>query len=212
MDYLEGIDYQFEQSGEFLKAGKDCFLLGSFLENIRGKSILDIGTNTGALLLYAHAKRAGKLTGIDINQPALELAQRNLKRYTEDFELACIRVQDFEAGPFDVIVSNPPFFESASTKSSSSAISSAMFDDELPINDLFACIKRLLKDNGSAFIIYNADRLPEIFKTCDQNKLKITKMQFVHDDCKSAAHRVLLKIKKGPAKKVQVLEPIFIRK
>ena len=211
MDYLEGIDYIFEQKDDFLKVGKDTFLLGSFVENAKGKTVLDIGTNTGALLLYAHAKGAARLVGIDINSEALKLAEKNIKRYSDDYKILCSRVQDFQSEPFDIIICNPPFFEKASSKSSSDILNDAMFDDKLPIEDLFASIKRLLKDNGSAYLVYNADRLPEIFENCSKNKLKITKMQFVHDDKNSRAHRVLLKIKKGPATKAQILKPIFIR-
>ena len=45
--------------------------------------VLDIGTNTGALLLYASKFKPKKLIGIDINEKALELAKEKyeIKQY-----------------------------------------------------------------------------------------------------------------------------------
>ena len=66
-DYLKFIDYEFIQDDRFIKANTDTAFLGMFLDSMKNKSVLDIGTNTGSLLLYAHYHGAKYLYGVDIH-------------------------------------------------------------------------------------------------------------------------------------------------
>ena len=54
----------------------DTQVLGEFLEVYKKDRVLDIGTNTGALLIYASLFNPTKLVGIDINDKALALAKK----------------------------------------------------------------------------------------------------------------------------------------
>lgn len=209
MDYLPGINYDFEQDDRFLKIGTDTCLLGAYIGDVRGKSVLDIGTGTGALLLYCFAGGAAKLTGVDINGDALLLAEKNLRRYTDDFELINTRIQDFMSERFDVIVCNPPFFDDNVTKRSSKGVSQAMFCDMLSPEELCECLRRLLKDNGTAYIIYSADCIQRLCVCLEKAGLKAECMQFVYRSNAEAARRVLLKLRKGKNTKVQVAKPII---
>ena len=110
-DSLKYIDYDFIQNEERYKVNTDTVCLGMFLDPLIGKSVLDIGTNTGALLLYAHKKGAKELHGVEIHEDALKLADENLKKYTDQYYLYHQKVQDLEIDPVDAIVCNPPFFE-----------------------------------------------------------------------------------------------------
>ncbi len=78
--------------------------------------ILDLGVGSGALLCALLAEFAnGRGIGVDVSAPAAEVARRNIE--------ACglarraeIRVTDWTTnlvGPFDLIVSNPPYVRSA---------------------------------------------------------------------------------------------------
>ena len=67
-----------------------------------------------------------------------------------------------------------------------------------------------MKDNGEAYILYQADRFPELFEMCKKYKLKIMKMQFVHDINSKHALRVMMKLKIGPMSKLKIYEPLMI--
>ena len=209
-DLLKYIDYDFLQDDRFVKVNTDTVFLGMFLDQLIGKSVLDIGTNTGALLLYAHYHGAKELYGVDIHEDALQLAEKNLSKYTEHFKLYCSRVQDLQIDPVDVIVCNPPFFE-MNNVTDDEYFKEALFEESLPLDDLFSSFRRLMKDNGEVYLIYQADRFPVLYETCLRYKLKIMKMQFMHDVNSKHALRVLLKLKIGRMSKLKIYEPLMVR-
>lgn len=81
----------------------------------QGKSVLDLCTGTGCILLslakMCHLSRA---VGTDISPEAIDTAKMNAKRLLADAEFYCGDL--FQAVPeeqFDIIVSNPPYIPSA---------------------------------------------------------------------------------------------------
>ena len=208
-DYLKYINYDFKQGANIFKVNTDTALLGMFIDEIKNKTVLDIGCGSGALLLYAHYHQASKLIGVDIQKVALKYAGINLSKYTNNYELHNIRIQDYKGDRVDVIVSNPPFFQS-DNKRKTKSYKKAMFDDELSIDDLFKSFKKNIKDNGSIYLIYSADRVLELFDKCKEYKYKVMKMQFIYDKNKEFAGRVMLKLKQGKMTRVRVLKPIIL--
>ena len=136
VDYLKYINYEFTQDERLFKANTDTVFLGMFMDQMKNKSVLDIGTNTGALLLYAHYHGAKYLYGVDIHEIALKTAEENLKRYTDTYALFHSKVQDLEIDPVDVIVCNPPFFE-MNNVTENQYFREAMFEESLPLEELF---------------------------------------------------------------------------
>ena len=74
------------------------------------KTVLDLGTGTGAILISLLAARAGTTgLGTDISEKALEVARHNARRIGVN---ARFRQADWYQGvtcEFDLIVSNPPY-------------------------------------------------------------------------------------------------------
>ena len=210
-DYLRFIDYEFIQDERLFKFNTDTAVFGMFLDMMKNKAVLDIGTNTGALLLYAHYHGARYLYGVDIHEEALKTAEENLKKYSDTFELYHARVQDLNIDPVDVIICNPPFFE-MNNVTDDRYFREAMFEESLPLEDLFKAIRRLMKDNGEAYLLYQTDRFPEVYDMCKKYKLKIMKMQYIHDIHSRHALRIMLKLKIGPMSKLKVYEPVMIDK
>ena len=78
-NYLHGTDIWLYQRKDMFRMNTDTALLGNFMKVKEDETVLDIGTNNGALLLYASQYTKGKLIGIDIQQEACDLAAQNLK-------------------------------------------------------------------------------------------------------------------------------------
>ena len=209
-DYLKYINYPFKQNDRVFKINTDTAILGMFLDDLHGKTVLDIGTGSGALLLYAHYHHAGHLIGVDIQKEALKLAKENVSAYTEDFEFINAYVQDLKIDPVDVIICNPPFYEVGNLRKDDSW-NKAMFEETLSLDDMFAAFRRNLKDNGAAYVLYPAERFPQFYDASISHKMKIMKLQFVHDEKRPYASRIVAKLKIGPMKKLKVLKPIIVR-
>ena len=209
-DYLRYINYPVIQDDKMFKVNSDTVALGMFMDNLNNKSVLDLGTNNGALLLYAHYKKAKKLFGVDIFKEALELAYENIKKYSNDFVLINSKIQDLEIDKVDVIVCNPPFFDSTNLRRNI-YYKTAMFEENLPMEDMFKAFKKNLRDNGEVYFIYDAFRFLDIYNFCLKYKFKIMKMSFIYDDNKDYASRVLLKLKFGKMTKLRVLKPFIIK-
>lgn len=209
-DYLKFIHYEFSQSDELFHTNSDTAILGMSLESLKGKTVLDIGTNTGALLLYAHYFKAENLIGVDLNEAALKFAEINLKRYCDSFKLIHSDLKDLNMEQVDVIICNPPFFENNHPRQNEN-YKMAMFEESMPLDVLFEAYRRLLKDNGEIYMIYPADRFFELTQKIFDYKFKVMKMRFVHDLNKEYASRVVLKLKKGKTTKTRILKPIMIK-
>ena len=110
-DYLPGTQIYLHQRKDMFRMNTDTALLGNFMKVKEDETVLDIGTNNGALLLYASQYTKGKLIGIDIQQEACNLAIQNLKNQNiENFEVICSDIADVQMDSVDVIVCNPPYF------------------------------------------------------------------------------------------------------
>ncbi len=102
-----------------MKVGTDAVLIGAAV-TLRGndRSILDAGTGTGtiALMIAQRLSDMGadfRITGIDIDAPSAAEAALNAAAspWTENIDIQHISLQECD-GIFDLIVSNPPFYDS----------------------------------------------------------------------------------------------------
>ncbi|MBR2577476.1 MAG: methyltransferase domain-containing protein [Erysipelotrichaceae bacterium] len=210
-DYLKYINYPFKQSSDVFKINTDTAVLGMFLDDLHGKSVLDIGTGSGALLLYAHYRHAGRLIGVDIQEKALKLAEENVSAYTKDYEFIHSRIQDLKIDPVDIIICNPPFYETGNMRKDDSW-NKAMFEETMSLDEMFDGFRRNLKDNGAVYVLYPAERFPEFYDACIRHKMKIMKLRFIHDEKRPYASRIVARLKIGPMKKLKVLKPLIVRK
>jgi release factor glutamine methyltransferase len=83
------------------------------LQDVAVPRVLDVGTGTGAIALALADEHPGaRVTGIDVSADALALARENAGRTNLDVELLEHDVHaGLPAGPWDLVVSNPPYVE-----------------------------------------------------------------------------------------------------
>jgi len=86
-------------------------LVESLISRLRGnESVLDVGTGTGCIAVTAKLERPGiRITALDRSLDALSLARENARALGASVQLVSSDLVTAVRGPFDVIVSNPPY-------------------------------------------------------------------------------------------------------
>ncbi len=111
-----------------MKVGVDGVLIGCWTDIGNAQTILDVGTGCGLIaLIMAQRQPDAKITAIDIDLPSVDEAARNFENSPWRERLNIVHggfhevYQDIEdhgesMGKFDLIISNPPFFNSGITE------------------------------------------------------------------------------------------------
>lgn len=165
-----------------MKIGTDGVLLGSWANAENPKKILDIGTGTGLILLMlAQRNPDAEITGIEIDKNAFAEAEFNISQ--SKFHLRCevihSSLQEFKSDEkFDLIVSNPPFFEL--THHENSSRNTARQQSDLTFEDLLFHTEKLLSDEGKLAVVIpfeSEEKFVELAKNMNLFPKKITKVK-----------------------------------
>lgn len=143
------------QEKSAMKIGTDGVLLGAWANAENPKKILDIGTGTGLILLMlAQRFSESKLIGVEIDENAFEEAKLNVSEsiFKERCSVIHSSLQEFNSEEkFDLIVSNPPFFEL--TYHEISPRNTARQQSHLTFEQLLVHVEKLLSDLGNFCVI-----------------------------------------------------------
>lgn len=141
------------QSG--MKICTDAVLFGAMAPVKQRDQVLDIGTGTGVLALMAAQLGAANVTAVELTQEAFTEANINFNNspWTERFEAVHQDIQSFAAEQqYDLIISNPPFFEHH-LKTVDSLRNTARHSDQLPFVDLISISGHLLVPQGLFYLL-----------------------------------------------------------
>ena len=199
-----------------MKVGTDGVLLGAWAdvpEESVGRSVggttdgdggahmrvLDVGTGSGLIaLMMAQRFPEARITGIDIVEEACAEARRNAddSPWSDRIDIVCADFGKYttsvDVGPFDAVVSNPPFFKTdlkAPDLSRRLARHGAGLDYALIMN---ACAKDLLSPGGALSMVSPADREEDIIFDMELSGLKLTRLTRVWTKAAASAPSRLL--------------------
>lgn len=214
-DYLPGTDIYLYQHPDMFHVNTDTALLGQFMEVRKSDRVMDIGTNNGALLLYAMSKQAKEYIGVEINPEACvlaryncnELHQMNALFYNED-------VLTLHHDPVSCIICNPPYFQrhDQNPVNLNQHLSLARHETHLTLEALIAKISTLLTDRGRLYMIHRSERLIDLALLCRMHQMEIKKLQFVYDETKAEATSVLIEAMKQGKAHCRILPPQIIHR
>lgn len=212
LDYLNGTPYAIEQDPEMFHFGSDTELLGQFMQIRRKDNVLDIGCSSGALLLYAAMRKPRSLTGIDLFEEVIALADRNLKNNGVEADLHVKRLQEFSLGRYEAIVCNPPYFNTKEKhlKNENCYLAAARHEEYLNLSDLFDGVHRLLKDNGRFYMVYRPSRLKELFDEAEKVGLRPVRIRFAYQSMTKRAKTVLAEFRFSSNAELTVEAPAFL--
>jgi tRNA1Val (adenine37-N6)-methyltransferase len=183
----------------------DCLLQKSY----SGGGMLDIGTGTGLLSLMVRQAIPATIDAVDIDGDAAQQAVENVS--ASPFSSIRVRhagIETISGEPFDVIFSNPPFYENA-LASPDAGRDAAHHGSALRWRSLFPLIAKMLADDGLYFLLLPASREAEAMRLLVESGLFIHCLVRVRQTPAHPVFRLLIEGGKRPAKASE--EAIIIR-
>lgn len=187
------------------KIGTDGVLLAAWASpSLKPFSILDIGAGTGVIALIL-AQRYGnaQIDAIELDDDAHGQCMDNFENSPWADRLFCYHAafQEFYEeveDRYDLIVSNPPFYESSNIKeidTMSPSRQQARFDNALPFEELLYGVYKLLEDTGTFACIIPYDREDAFLKIAAHFQLVPASIAHVKGTATSVVKRSLLALR-----------------
>lgn len=163
--------FNIQQSKDVFRVGTDGVLLGAMANVDHARNVLEIGTGTGLIsLMLAQRNGNARFLGIDINEEAVRLTRINFDQSSFKSRLENIQsdFKDFVTEKkFDLIVSNPPYFEVSDSEKDKIARQNV----ELNFQQLISKSSRLLSERGLFSVIIPAEAGAGFIEIADKNNL-----------------------------------------
>lgn len=180
----------------------------------RGR-ILDLGCGVGgASFCLLYRLPDVQVTGIDVQQSHIDLAQENIIRNDAagraDFITGDIKHFKSQMS-FDHVICNPPFLEAGEYTPSPSLERAAALghkNEDMVLDDWIKAAHRALKEGGSLTLIHRADKADKIIQALG-HKFGATEVIPLWPRAGLAAKRVIIRTRKG-RKSPAVLHPGLI--
>ena len=184
--------FEIHQSSAVFRVGTDGVLLGVLANVSQANNVLEVGTGTGLISLMLAQRNSGAyFLGVEINEEAVRLTRLNFENSPFNVRLKNI-LQDFKAfetaEKFDLIVSNPPYFEG--NPSSKDIIARQTI--ELNFAELISKSAKLLSENGIFSVIIPNDVESVFIGIAQQNQLFLNRKINIYGIQNSKIKRLVL--------------------
>jgi len=177
-----------------MKVGVDAVLLGSWIDVPDNISILDVGSGSGIIaLMLAQRYSKSSITALEINESSYKDLKENINNTPWQNRIKVLNV-DFNNWPcdkkYDLIISNPPFFEVANNMNDGRRV--ARQSASLSPSQLCNISKGLLNPNSSLVVIFPFLQRGEFIKAAFQNGFYIFQELKIKDNAASEFKRSIL--------------------
>jgi tRNA1Val (adenine37-N6)-methyltransferase len=165
--------FNVDQTNAPQKIGTDAMVLGALVHPIAFSKvepeftnrILDVGTGCGVIaLMLAQNNPTAHITGLDVDELAVEQAKMNFDNADFPNHFEALQQNFLEYNPvhkFDLIVSNPPYFNSK-MPSVDQQRSLARHESSMTLQDLINHSANIMTENGALWLIVPSDRTEEL--------------------------------------------------
>ena len=193
-----------------MKVGTDAILLGRWVEVKPTDVVLDIGTGCGLLPLMLSQKGVAYVDAVDIDKASVEEATVNFEasQWRNRLKTYCTDIVDFQSEKkYDLVVSNPPFFNHFSKCDSERKSRARHNDAGLSYATLCREVCRLMNPEGRLSVVLPFDVMQEFLKTAESFGLYLHKRMTIIPIAGKESNRVNLEL--GFVKPENVREETF---
>lgn len=211
--------YYIYQDSESFKMSLDSLLLSNFVTiRFSDKRILDIGTGNAPIPLLLSFRTKAKIYGIELQEGSSKLARESVCINGLDNQIEIINDDAnnlknyFTSDSFDVIVSNPPYFNTNNNdfmnNNDNKAI--ARHEGSLDLKMLISLAKVYLKTGGYFAMVHRPDRFMEIIQIMRSNNIEPKKVRFVYPKKDKYSNILLIEGVKNGKIGLKVLPPLIV--
>lgn len=199
----------------------DSVLLAHFVKVKNGDTVLDLGTGSGIInliIFYRNEASIGEISGIEAQLPLANLARKN---YVENNLQSRGKIYDGDirqissivaAESFDVVTSNPPFYPGDTgrlSKGEEARLARHLINGGL--EDFLSAAFYAIKNRGTAFFIYPAERMCEFITVASRQRLEVKRLRPVYSyPGASSAKLVLFECVKNGRPGVLVQDNLYV--
>jgi tRNA1(Val) A37 N6-methylase TrmN6 len=191
----------------------DAPLLADFIQTKSTDRILELGAGNGIISLLLSIKPFSSLTALEIQEPLVERARRNVRLNNLEDRITIIQadLRDYSVDkPFDLVFSNPPYIKrNAGHLSALSEKSVAKHELKCTISDIMQKTEKFLKTQGAAYFIYPATREEDFMQAVEETQLRVRRVRYVYPFRDSAPNFFLVSLDFA-SEEAQKLRPLIL--
>lgn len=186
-----------------MRIGVDAVLLGAWAGDGSARSILDVGTGCGVIaLMMAQRNPLASITAIDIDAASVAEATLNFCNSPWSQRLTALQTDFSKIDPgnrtYDLIVSNPPYFDSGVTNPSSRR-EIARHQSVLSPSSIIARGREMLSQRGRLALVIPHDQAAFIREYATAHGLSLSRQLDIKGNAHAPVKRTLLELSKvGP--------------
>ncbi|MBN2782554.1 MAG: methyltransferase [Campylobacterales bacterium] len=190
----------------------DSIFLYDFISsfNPRGR-VLDVGAGCGVVgLLVARDYNKVILEAVEKQKVFIHYALKNAEVNGIEYKLYHTDFLDLDVDEkYDYIISNPPFYHSASTKSEDEMLFHARYNVNLPLERFFKKVSQLLKPKSHFIFCYDATHFGVICSELAKVNMRVVDVRFVHPKQDRVASLVMVHARNGSNSLLKVWPPFI---
>ena len=208
------------QKKDAFRFGVDAVILANFANVKNNSRVIDLCTGTGIIPLILSAKSNAKsITGIEIQEEMVEMANRSVK-----INELCNKV-NFIHGDLkdkellkkiekaDVVTVNPPYkLNNSGILNPNDKTAIARHEIMCNLEDVISSARNLLKDNGRLYMVHRPERLADILTLMRKYKIEPKRIRMVHPSFYKAPNIVLVEGQRDGGKFLKFDSPLYVYK
>lgn len=207
------------QDTDGFKFSLDSVLLANFVTlNKSIKRIMDIGCGNGIISILLSMKTNALIDGVEIQKDSYLNAVDSIKlNHLEDkINIYNEDIRNFyktlESDTYDVIVSNPPYFDNCDVLYQNINENKRISRHSLSLNykDVIVIAKKILKNNGVLSIVHRPENMMDILFFMRKNNIEPKKIRFVYPYKGKNANILLIEGSKNGKPGLKVLDPLYV--
>lgn len=199
------------------RLGTDSVLLAHFAKNNRDRRACDLGCGAGVLsVLLAWHNPALYVDAIDLLPQAVENARENaaVNGLEERIAARCLDIRDYralEAGAYDHVTTNPPYYAEGSGKAPRSpSLASARQEKTCTLRDICEAAAYLTRWGGRFTLVHKPERMAEVITLCSAHGLEPKRLRLVQHKARSQPSLFLLECRRGGRPGLKVEPPLIL--